>query len=63
MTVLNTTFGDEECLIMNKCADENLQILPTFEKQCYLLNMYGEFTFEECFGRTDNYLPIVGDEW
>lgn len=54
MIKLNTMFDEEEKLILQKCADDSLQILSIMEKQCYLLNVYGEFPFEECFGKTDS---------
>ena len=25
-------------------------------KQCYLLNVYGKYTFEECFGKTNSHI-------
>ena len=49
MIKLNTSYDKNERLIIQKCADDSLEILSALDKQCYLLNVYGEFTFEECF--------------
>ena len=54
MIQLNTEFNREELEILIECAGEKLQILSVLEKPCFLLNYYGQFTFEECFGKTDN---------
>ncbi len=54
MIKLNTSYDKNERLIIQKCADDSLEILSALDKQCYLLNVYGEFTFEECFGKTDS---------
>ncbi len=54
MIQLNTEFNREELEILIDCAGEKLQILSELEKPCFLLNYYGQFTFEECFGKADN---------
>ena len=32
----------------------NIQVLSVLDKPYYLLNYSGEFTFEECFGKTNS---------
>ena len=53
MIKLITSFSKEEELAM-KVFKEDIQVLSVLDKPCYLLNDFGEYTFEECFGKTNS---------
>lgn len=49
---LNQEFTKEEERIINIWNDEKLEVLDKIENICYLLNSFGDLTYEECFGKT-----------
>ena len=53
MIKLITSFSKEEELAL-EVFKEDIQVLSVLDKPCYLLNYSGEYTFEECFGKTSN---------
>lgn len=59
MQKLNTEFTKEEKEVISKWGDPKLIILSEISNKCYLLNEYGDLTYEECFGETnDSYFNI-----
>lgn len=53
MIELSNEFTDEEKKIINKWKDSKLLILKKLNKKCYLLNVNGDLTYEECFGKVN----------
>ena len=53
MIKLITSFSKEEELAL-EVFKEDIQVLSVLDKPYYLLNYSGEFTFEECFGKTNS---------
>ncbi len=53
MIKLITSFSKEEELAM-EVFKEDIRVLSVLDKPCYLLNDFGKYTFEECFGKANN---------
>ncbi len=53
MIKLITSFSKEEELAL-EVFKEDIQVLSVLDKPCYLLNYSGEYTYEECFGESNN---------
>ena len=47
-------FNAEEKKILEFCSSESLTIFSEINISCYKLNIFGELTYEQCFGKTDN---------
>lgn len=50
MTKISNIFDKKEKEIMKKWCGDDVCILLEIDKKCYLINMNGNLTFEECFG-------------
>ena len=53
MIKLITSFSKEEELAL-EVFKEDIQVLSVLDKPCYLLNYFGKYTYEECFGKTNS---------
>lgn len=51
---LLTTFSEEENREMRYLIGDDLKIFSSFNNDCYILNEYGELTYEQCFGIVEN---------
>jgi hypothetical protein len=57
MTNLETIFSIDEEQELKLWSDDKLIICSSIDAECYILNEYGQLTYEECFGDvTDEYL-------
>jgi hypothetical protein len=50
MNELSTIYSSEELNIIKLCSGNKFELLDTIESDCYILNTYGELTYQECFG-------------
>lgn len=51
---LSVDFSEEEKSIIKECLGEDGIVLDKFEYECYILNIYGEYYYNDCFTNTDN---------
>lgn len=54
MQKLNTEFTKEEEEMISKWKDPKLIILNEIYNNCYLINEYGNLSYEECIGKTSD---------
>ena len=53
MIKLSTFFSNEEKDTLLKCAGSAYEVLSSIEGESFVLNDEGQFSYNECFSRTD----------